>query len=139
MTASAARAGDDMANEQNLIPMNKRAKSEQREIARKGGIANGEARRAKKTMREHAELLLSLPVSNVKTKNKLSRLGVPAEAIDNKLAVVAALMLEAQAGYVPAAKELRSIIGEDSQQNNDALERLDELLEQLNEVMQHGD
>lgn len=64
---------------------------------------------------------------------------MPAEAIDNKLAVVAALMLEAQAGYVPAAKELRSIIGEDSQQNNDALERLDELLEQLNEVMQHGD
>ena len=128
-----------MANEQNLIPMNKRAKSEQREIARKGGIANGEARRAKKTMLEHAELLLSLPLNDVRKKNKLAKMGVPAEDIDNKLAVVAALMLEAQAGYVPAAKELRSIIGEDSQQNNDALERLDEVLEQLNEVMQHGD
>lgn len=128
-----------MAGKQNLIPGGARTSAGRRENARKAGKASGEARRAKKTMREYAEFLLSLPVNDVKKKNKLAKMGVPAEDMDNKLAVVAALMMEAQAGYVPAAKELRSIIGEDSQQNNDALERLDEVLGQLNEVMQHGD
>ena len=129
-----------MANEQNLTPFtSNQSREEAVRNGAKGGKASGEARRAKKTMREYAELLLSLPVNDVKKKNKLAKMGVPAEDMDNKLAVVAALMMEAQAGYVPAAKELRSIIGEDSQQNNDALERLDEVLGQLNEVMQHGD
>lgn len=129
-----------MANEQNLTPFTSNQNREEAvRNGAKGGKASGQARRAKKTMREYAELLLSLPVSNAKTKNKLSKLGIPAEDMDNKLAVVAALMLEAQTGYVPAVKELRSIIGEDSQQNTDAIERLDEVLKELNEVMQHGD
>ena len=36
-----------MANEQNLIPVTKRTKSEAREISKKGGIKSGEARRKK--------------------------------------------------------------------------------------------
>ena len=39
-----------MANEQNLIPTNKRSKNEVREIGRKGGIKSGEARREKAAM-----------------------------------------------------------------------------------------
>ncbi len=47
-----------MANEQNLRPQSMRSKSEQREIARKGGIASGEARREKKRLSEiYAEAL----------------------------------------------------------------------------------
>lgn len=42
----------------NLIPCNQRTKEEVREIGRKGGIASGEARKAKKTMREVLEILL---------------------------------------------------------------------------------
>lgn len=37
-------------NDKNLIPQNKRTKSEQREIARKGGRASVKARREKKLM-----------------------------------------------------------------------------------------
>lgn len=49
-----------MANDgiKNLIPQNQRTKEEQRQIATMGGIASGEARRAKKTMREVLEVLL---------------------------------------------------------------------------------
>ena len=36
-----------MANEQNLIPANKRSKSEARENGSKGGIASGKSRRKK--------------------------------------------------------------------------------------------
>ena len=41
-----------MANEQNLKPQNTRTKSEQREIARQGGIASGKARREQKLIRD---------------------------------------------------------------------------------------
>lgn len=37
-----------MANDENLIPLNKRTKEEQREIAKQGGIKSGKIRREKK-------------------------------------------------------------------------------------------
>ena len=47
-----------MANEQNLIPNSKRTPSERRENARKAGIASGEARRARKTLKETLLMML---------------------------------------------------------------------------------
>lgn len=41
-----------MANEDNLIPTNRRSKEEARELGRKGGIKSGERRREKRAMRE---------------------------------------------------------------------------------------
>lgn len=47
-------------NDENLIPLNQRTKSEQREIAKKGGKASGVSRSfrsaTKKRLREHPEL-----------------------------------------------------------------------------------
>ena len=123
-----------MSNEKNLIPNDARTPSERRENARKAGKASGAARRAKRTMREYADLLLSLPVSDRRKWNKLARAGIPPEGCDNKMLVVFALMQAAQAGDVPAVKELRNLIGED----HDAaagVEKLDEILEELDEVM----
>lgn len=45
-----------MANEQNLIPNSQRTPQELREITRKGGIASGRARRAKRTAYEIAKM-----------------------------------------------------------------------------------
>lgn len=55
-----------MANEQNLIPFNKRTESEQREIARQGGKKSGEVRREKKTAKEMMEALMSMPMKSGK-------------------------------------------------------------------------
>lgn len=44
-----------MSNEKNLVPL---TTEKAREIGRKGGIASGEAKRRKKTMRETLEMLL---------------------------------------------------------------------------------
>ena len=44
--------------EENLIPFNERTEEEQREIRRQGGIASGESRRRRKTLKEELELLL---------------------------------------------------------------------------------
>ena len=48
-----------MANEQNLKPNSERTPSELREMARNGGLASGEARRKRKTLKEELLLMLS--------------------------------------------------------------------------------
>lgn len=49
-------------NEENLIPLSERTKSEQREIARQGGISSGKARRQKRTMKDTMSILMSMAV-----------------------------------------------------------------------------
>lgn len=44
-------------NDENLIPLNQRTKSEQRAITSAGGKASGEARRRRKTNAEAIEIL----------------------------------------------------------------------------------
>ena len=53
-----------MANEQNLKPV--KSKKEARERGRKGGLASGEARRKRKTLKE--ELLLMLSDGDIQKK-----------------------------------------------------------------------
>lgn len=48
--------------QKDLIPLNKRTKAEQKEIARKGGIASGKARRAKKTTAQLTRAILSAEI-----------------------------------------------------------------------------
>jgi hypothetical protein len=55
-------------NKENLIPFNERTEKEQREIAKKGGIASGEARRKRKTLKEELLSLLEINDNN----NKMS-------------------------------------------------------------------
>ena len=64
-----------MANEQNLIPTNKRSKSEARENGKKGGIASGKARRKKADFQKALKLVLSSEVSNENLAVALENLG----------------------------------------------------------------
>lgn len=57
-----------VANEQNLIPWNKRTESEQREYAKQGGKKSGEVRRQKKAMKDTMQMLLSLGLPDCKRK-----------------------------------------------------------------------
>lgn len=51
-----------MANEQNLIPGNRRSQSEARENGRRGGIASGEKRRHQRDLRKAVKALQSVVV-----------------------------------------------------------------------------
>ena len=79
-------------NEENLIPMNERTKEEQREIAKKGGIASGEARRRKKTLKEELIALL--------------------ETNDNNNKISVAILQKALNGDIQAFTTIRDTIGE---------------------------
>ena len=100
-----------MPNEQNLIPLDKRTKSEQRKIQSMGGCSSGVSRRRKKSLREAAELYLSLPVSDKRAWNRLARDGVEPEDVDNQMAIIAGLTMRAVKGDSKAAKVIFDLIG----------------------------
>lgn len=86
-----------MANEQNLIPLNKRSKKVQREIQEKGRQANKAKIEARKTLREE---LLSL-LEKGDTQNKLSL----------------SLIEKAMTGDTKAFEVIRDTIGEKPKEN----------------------
>ena len=101
-----------MANEDNLIPMSERSKDEVREIASKGGINSGIARREKKLMKDQLALLLSLPMKDEGIKEKLKELGIDEENIDNQMGIIVAMWQKALKGNVKASEFIRDTLGE---------------------------
>lgn len=101
-----------MANEKNLIPIKTLSTEEAKKRGAAGGRASGEARRRRKSLRENMELLLDLPVSDKRAFNKIGRMYVDVEAIDNAMMLTVALFQRAADGDVAAYREIRDLIGE---------------------------
>lgn len=97
----------------NLVPLSERTKAEQRKIQESGGIASGAARRRRRDLRQAADLFLALPVSDRRRWNKLARMGLDPEEIDNQMAMIAGLQTAAADGDARAASLLAKILGED--------------------------
>lgn len=113
-----------------LIPMNERTEEEQKKIARQGGIASGEARRRKKTLREIAEAFGSqqAPVAVIK---KMQDQGILYDGdITNDVAVIVAQYGKAEGGSTRAATYLAEIKGERIQRVEQI--NIDQSLEELN-------
>lgn len=128
-----------MPNEENLIPMDQRSEDEVRELGRRGGIASGAARRRKRSLREAADLYLSLPVTDRRRANKLLRRKVDPEDIDNQMAMIAGLADAATEGDARAAAVLVKLLGEEMPPAGDsdtALEQAAQLLEGVDSVIE---
>lgn len=93
-----------MANEENLIPMNKRSQNEARELGKKGGIASGASRRAYRSLKQAAKAFFK-------------------ENENAAMSVVQSLYDEALAGNVKAAEKLQDLIGETVQREELALKK----------------
>ena len=113
-----------MPNEKNLIPNPERTPEERREIATAGGKASGVSRRRKRSLKEAADLYLSLPVSDRRVWNKIARRGVDPEDIDNQMAMIIGLTVAATAGDAKAAKVIVDLLGEDSHSEEAAVHPL---------------
>lgn len=128
-----------MPNEENLIPMDQRSEDEVRELGRRGGIASGAARRRKRSLREAADMYLSLPVTDRRRANKLLRRKVDPEDIDNQMAMIAGLADAATEGDARAAAVLVKLLGEETPPAGDsdtALEQAAQLLEGVDSVIE---
>lgn len=101
-----------MANEQNLIPQNQRTKSEQREIARKGGIASGEARRQRKTLAQIGEMIGGMDIKSEKNRAILREAGITDEEMINDVGMMFRLHLKAQSGDAKSIELLAKLRGQ---------------------------
>lgn len=116
-----------MSGEKNLIPFDQRSKEEARECGRAGGIASGAARRRKKSLREAADLYLSLPVSDRRRWNKIARKGVDPEDVDNQMAMIIGLTEAATEGDAKAAKIIVDLLGEVAGEEDGGVQIIDDL------------
>lgn len=109
-----------MANNENLIPFNKRSVSEAREFGRKGGKASGEARRKKADFRKTLNALLTAEIDNKEWTPLLEALG-----LDSTLesAVNAAMIREALSGNVKAYEAIAKYSGQSMQTEADDKEQ----------------
>ena len=106
-----------MPGEDNLIPFSKRSKEEAREQGRIGGKASGAARRRKRSLKEAADLFLSLPVTDQRTFNAMAKAGVNPEDTDYQMAVIVGLTMKAIKGDAKAAKTVIDLLGESATDN----------------------
>lgn len=118
----------------NLIPFSERSKEEARECGRAGGIASGIARRRKRSLKEAADLYLSLPVSDKRKWNRIAARYVEPEDIDNQMAMIVGMVDAAAAGDARAARVIVDIIGDDTDADSRAVQVImDEPLEEYSE------
>ena len=89
-----------MANNENLVPFDKRSESEVREYARKGGQASGKARRRKAEFRKTLNALLTAEIDNPEWKPFLESIGLDCTL---ESAMLAAQIREAMQGSTKAA------------------------------------
>lgn len=122
----------------NLIPLNKRTKSEQREIAKKGGIESGKIRREKKQMKEIVNDLFSKPVTNQKIIDKLKTLGYKDDEITNQIAITSSAFFKALKGDIKAMEFLRDTAGQ-KPKDEIAIVEVPKILDDISDNKINGD
>lgn len=127
-----------MARE-DIIEYNKnRSTDEAQENGRKGGIASGVARRRKRSLKEAADLFLSLPVTDTRVYNKMVMAGLDESDIDYQMAVVVGMTVKAISGDAKAAKVVLEMVGENTKEDpvEDQLLKARELLGGIDGVIE---
>lgn len=109
-----------MANNENLIPFNKRTVSEQRKIQSAGGRASGEARRRKADFRKTLNMLLTAEIDSEEWKPVLEALGVECTL---ESALLMAQIKEAMQGNTKAAYFVAQYAGQSGQTDADLEEQ----------------
>ena len=97
---------------ENLVPTTALTEEERRAMASRAGKASGKARRQKRTLRELAEIIGSMPTKNPKTIAIMEKAGFKPEEMTNDMATMLAMQLKSQAGDVSAAKLLAEMRGQ---------------------------
>lgn len=109
-----------MANNENLIPFNKRTVSEQRKIQSAGGKASGEARRRKADFRKTLNMLLTAEIDSEEWKPVLETLGVECTL---ESALNMAMIKEGLAGNVKAYEAIAKYAGQTGNPDEDIRNR----------------
>ena len=96
----------------NLIPFNKRSKTEARENGKAGGIASGIARRKKSTIKSLLKDWADSPISNAQLKKQAESFGLDTD--EGKAVLTAAILKNALKGNSKYMEYALKLLGEDS-------------------------
>jgi hypothetical protein len=124
-------------NDKNLIPFNQRTESEQREIARQGGIKSGEVRREQKTYRDMAKAMLSATITDENILNELQAYGL--SETDVKAYTLLGMIKASGSGSHHAFDRLMMLAGEETQATTSEQEKQANLLKAIQEAVKNGD
>lgn len=105
-----------MANNENLIPFNKRSEREARELGAKGGKASGEARRRKARMRDTMNRLLTMKV-NVEGLSDILIADGGESTYEEIISI--AMIEQAAKGNVKAYNAIKATIGQTDKSEED--------------------
>lgn len=100
---------------ENLKPVTQRTKAEAREIGRKGGIASGEARRKKNTIKSILKQWADSPITIEKYKKEAQKYGI--ETDEGRSLLTLALIKQAMNGNQKYMDHVMSLLNEDSANN----------------------
>lgn len=98
-----------MAGADNLVPL---TTEKAREIGKLGGIASGEAKRRKKTIRELAAIMGDTAIQDDKSKAVLAKMGVDAENMSYNASIVAVIIQHAIKGNTKSIDQWLELLGE---------------------------
>ena len=101
-----------MANEKNLKPFTEQTKNEARESGRKGGIASGEARRQKNTIKSILKQWADSPITVAKLKKEAKSYGIDTD--EGRSLITLALIKGAMKGNAKYMERLLDTLGEDA-------------------------
>lgn len=104
-----------MANEKNLIDNSQRTPSERREIARKGGIESGKARRRKKLLKDTVNMLIALPLKEGQLDKLTSLQSINGKNITVEEAMVLKQIQKALKGDLNAFKSVIDLTGSNAE------------------------
>lgn len=124
-------------NDENLIPLNKRAKNVQREIRSKGGKARAEKIKEQKTYKEMAKAMLSATITDEKMLNELKAYGISEK--DIKAYTLLGMIKASANGSHQAFDRLMELTGEATQITTSEEEKQTELLKAIEKAVTNGD
>lgn len=109
-----------MANEKNLKPQNTRTKEEQREIARLGGKASGESRRAKSSIQKMLKQWADKPIKVQELKKEAKKFGLNTN--EGRSLLTLALIQGAMNGNTKYMDRVLAMLGEDAPAISEAVD-----------------
>lgn len=108
-----------MANEQNLIPFTSdQNREEAKKNGQKGGVASGEARRKKKTLKEIGDMIGSLDIKDAKVRELLAKAGIAEEDMVRDAGMMFTLAIKAGKGDTRSAELIAKIRGQLKEQQS---------------------
>lgn len=131
-----------MSNEttKNLIPQNKRTKDEQREIARLGGIASGQARREKKTVQKILNDFLSTAAKdNPQVAKMAAKIGLRDDGSIKDLFTIVCTLNTLKDGNLSDLERLSKLLGEQTEIADTEAQKQADFLAAVKKAVTDGD